>query len=125
VDLGERLWRSGLVVETDYGLPGGDRIPLAVGHPDLPGELLVAVLTDDAAYVAEPSIRVRDRQLAEQLERLGWVVAQVWSAAAFLDPDAEAERVRRVVLAVRDARVGVTGGVAPAAELVVPQVLDD
>ncbi|MCP2264610.1 hypothetical protein APR03_001948 [Promicromonospora thailandica] len=125
VDLGERLWRSGLVVETDYGLPGGDRIPLAVGHPDLPGELLVAVLTDDAAYVAEPSIRVRDRQLAERLERLGWVVAQVWSAAAFLDPDAEAERVRRVVLSVRDARVGVSGGVAPAAELVVPQVLDD
>jgi hypothetical protein len=125
VDLGERLWRSGLVVETDYGLPGGDRIPLAVGHPDLPGELLVAVLTDDAAYVAEPSIRVRDRQLAEQLERLGWVVAQVWSAAAFLDPDAEAERVRRVVMAVRDARVGVSGGVPPAAELVVPQVLDD
>ncbi|MFI2487902.1 hypothetical protein ACH47X_13380 [Promicromonospora kroppenstedtii] len=125
VDLGERLWRSGLVVETDYGLPGGDRIPLAVGHPDLPGELLVAVLTDDAAYVAEPSIRVRDRQLAERLERLGWVVAQVWSAAAFLDPDAEAERVRRVVLSVRDARVGLSGGVAPAAELVVPQVLDD
>lgn len=125
VDLGERLWRSGLVVETDYGLPGGDRIPLAVGHPDLPGELLVAVLTDDAAYVAEPSIRVRDRQLAERLERLGWVVAQVWSAAAFLDPDAEAERVRRVVLAVRDARVGQTGGVPPAADPVVPQVLDD
>jgi G:T-mismatch repair DNA endonuclease (very short patch repair protein) len=68
---------------------------------------------------------VRDRQLAEQLERLGWVVAQVWSAAAFLDPDAEAERVRRVVMAVRDARVGVSGGVPPAAELVVPQVLDD
>ncbi|WP_125776195.1 hypothetical protein [Antribacter gilvus] len=125
IDLGERLWRSGLVVETDYGVGDGDRIPLAVGHPDLPGELLVAVLTDDAGYVAEPSIRVRDRQLAERLERLGWVVAQVWSAAAFLDPDGEAERVRRVVQAVRDERVGVSGGVAPAAEPVVPTVLDD
>ncbi|MBL0888432.1 hypothetical protein [Myceligenerans indicum] len=117
-DLGERLWKTGLVVETDYGIGDGERIPLAVGHPDLPGELLVAVLTDDAAYVAEPSIRVRDRQLANRLEKLGWVVAQVWSAAAFLDPDAEAERVRQVVLAVRDARVG-AGGVVE-----VPQVVE-
>ncbi|RPF19885.1 hypothetical protein [Myceligenerans xiligouense] len=117
-DLGERLWKAGLVVETDYGIGDGERIPLAVGHPDVPGELLVAVLTDDAAYVAEPSIRVRDRQMANRLEKLGWVVAQVWSAAAFLDPDAEAERVRQVVLRVRDARVGSAGFVA------VPQVVE-
>ncbi len=56
LDLAERLWRAGLVVETDYGIGDGDRIPLVVGHPDLPGELLVAVLTDDAAYVAERSV---------------------------------------------------------------------
>ena len=105
-DLGERLWKAGLVVETDYGIGDGDRIALAVGHPDLPGELLVAVLTDDDAYVAEPSIRVRDRQWAARLERLGWVVAQVWSAAVFLDPEGEAERVRQTVLSVRDARLG-------------------
>jgi len=30
-----------------------------------------------------------------------------------------------VVLAVRDARVGQTGGVPPAADPVIPQVLDD
>ncbi|WP_425956060.1 hypothetical protein [Xylanimonas sp. McL0601] len=120
VDLGERLWRLGYLVETDYGLPDGDRIPLVVGHPDLPGELLVAVLTDDAAYVAEPSVRVRDRQVAERLERLGWVVTQVWSAAAFLDPDGEAERVRRLVQRVRDERIGTAGGVVPPREVVVP-----
>jgi hypothetical protein len=97
VDLAERLWRHGLVVEIDHGLPGGTRIPLAVGHPDLPGRLLVAVLTDDDAYVAEPSIRVRDRQVADRLERLGWGVVRVWSAAAFLDPQAEVDRIRRAV----------------------------
>jgi hypothetical protein len=125
VDLGERLWKLGYLVETDYGAPDGDRIPLVVGHPDLPGELLVAVLTDDAAYVAEPSVRVRDRQLAERLERLGWVVTQVWSAAAFLDPDGEADRVRRLVQRVRDERIGTAGGVVPPREVVVPVLPDE
>jgi hypothetical protein len=124
-DLGERLWRLGYLVETDYGTGDGDRIPLAVGHPDLPGELLVAVLTDDAAYVAEPSVRVRDRQLAQRLERLGWTVTQVWSAAAFLDPDGEADRVRTLVQQVRDERVGTTGGVPVPPEVVVPVLPED
>lgn len=125
MDLGERLWRLGYLVETDYGTGDGDRIPLVVGHPDLPGELLVAVLTDDAQYVAEPSVRVRDRQLAQRLEGLGWTVAQVWSAAAFLDPEGEADRVRRLVQQVRDDRVGTPGGVPVPPEIVVPVLADD
>ncbi|GAA3796456.1 hypothetical protein [Cellulomonas soli] len=99
LDLAERLWRAGLTVEVDHGIAGGTRIPLAVGHPSLPDRMLVAVLTDDEAYVAEPSIRVRDRQVAERLARLGWSVVRVWSAAAFLDPQAEADRVVAAVLA--------------------------
>lgn len=98
IDLAERLWRAGLLVETDFGVPGGERIPLVVGHPDLPERMLVAVLTDDDAYIAEESVRVRDRQRAEHLERLGWTVVQVWSAAAFLDPVKEANRIRTAVL---------------------------
>nr|MCW1079758.1 hypothetical protein [Streptococcus anginosus] len=57
VDLAERLWRKGLTVVPRYGLEGGTRIPLAIGHPDYPGELFVAVLTDDADYVAQKSLR--------------------------------------------------------------------
>ncbi|GEL95018.1 hypothetical protein [Cellulomonas composti] len=97
VDLAERLWRHGLTVELDHGVPGGVRIPMVVGHPDAPGRMLVAVLTDDEAYVREPSVRVRDRLLADRLERLGWSVLRVWSAAAFLDPDGEVDRIRRAV----------------------------
>ena len=93
LDLAERLWRLGLAVDLDHGIPGGARIPLVVGHPDLPDEMMVAVLTDDEAYVAEPSVRVRDRQVPERLERLGWTVVQVWSAAAFLDPQGEADAI--------------------------------
>ncbi|BDZ42691.1 hypothetical protein GCM10025865_19900 [Paraoerskovia sediminicola] len=112
LDLAERLWRAGLMVETDYGTGTDRRIPLVVGHPDLPNELLVAVLTDDAEYVAEPSVRLRDRRRAEELEALGWTVVQVWSAAAFLDPVKEAERIRRVVQAARDGRGAVAVGAA-------------
>jgi hypothetical protein len=97
LDLAERLWKHGLLVEADHGIPGGDRIPLVVGHPDLPGEMLVAVLTDDAGYTAEPSVRVRDRLTADRLERVGWSVVRVWSAAAFMDPQAEVDRIRRAV----------------------------
>ena len=97
LDIAERLWKHGLLVEADHGIPGGERIPLVVGHPDLPDEMLVAVLTDDAEYTAEPSIRVRDRLTADRLERVGWSVVRVWSAAAFLDPQAEVDRIRRAV----------------------------
>ena len=118
VDLAERLWGAGLLVEINYGVAGGSRIPLAVGHPDLPGELVVAVLTDDAAYVAEPSVRVRDRQLAQRLERLGWAVVQVWSAAAFLDPQGEADAIARTVLA----RVQARARMAPRPPIALPPV---
>jgi hypothetical protein len=98
LDLAERLWRMGLTVAVGHGVPGGAAVPLAVGHPDLLDEHLVAVLTDDDAYLAEPSVRVRDRQTAERLERLGWTVVQVWSAAAFLDPQGEADAIAHAVL---------------------------
>jgi hypothetical protein len=120
LDLAERLWRHGLTVDVDHGIPGGTRIPLVVGHPDAPDRFLVAVLTDDQAYVDEPSIRVRDRLVPERLERLGWAVLRVWSAAAFLDPQAEVDRIRRAVHAAVPAPV-----VAPAAPRVVPVVDDE
>ena len=103
LDLAERLWRAGLLVDVDHGPGDGYRIPLVVGHPDVPDRMLVAVLTDDEAYVAEPSVRVRDRQVPQRLERLGWSVAQVWSAAAFLDPQAEADAVCAAVIEARHA----------------------
>lgn len=111
LDLAERLWRRGLLVDVDHGCPGGDRIPLVVGHPDLPDRMLVAVLTDDDAYVGEPSVRVRDRQVPQRLEQLGWTVVQAWSATTFLDPEAEAQGVFEAVLEAR-ARVAEEEAVA-------------
>ena len=95
-DLADRLARMGLLVERDFGL-SADRIELAVGHPDLPGRLLLAVDTDGAHYVDTPSQRERDRLRAERLEAVGWATERVWSWALFIDPDGEAERIRRAL----------------------------
>ncbi|EWS81945.1 hypothetical protein BF93_14045 [Brachybacterium phenoliresistens] len=95
-DLADRLWRLGLHVEADFGLTE-DRIELALGHPELPGRFLVAVDTDGETYVGTRSQRERDRLRAERLEALGWATERVWSWALFIDPDGEAERIRRAV----------------------------
>lgn len=95
-DLADRLFRLGLVVERDFGL-SSDRIELALGHPEMPGRLLLAVDTDGAHYVDTPSQRERDRLRAERLEAAGWATERVWSWALFIDPDGEAERIRRAL----------------------------
>ncbi|MDO5726847.1 MAG: DNA helicase, partial [Bowdeniella nasicola] len=112
VDLADRLWRLGLTVVPRYGLPGGVRIPLAIGHPDHPGELFVAVVSDDDAYMAEPSIRVRERHRIERLRQRGWAVYQAFSTSVFLDPQAEAQRIVDLVIEVLTAK---QPGSAPAA----------
>ena len=95
-DLAERLFRLGLLVERDFGL-SSDRIELALGHPDMPGRMLLAVDTDGSHYVDTASQRERDRLRAERLEAAGWATERVWSWALFIDPDGEAERIRRAV----------------------------
>ena len=74
------------------------RIPLAIGHPESPGRLLLAVLTDDEEYLAEPSQRVRDRARPRWLEAQGWAVYTALSMPLFIDPDKEASLVVDAVL---------------------------
>ena len=121
VDLAEHLWRKGLSVVPRYGTDGGVRIPLAIGHPDYPDELLVAVLTDDVDYISEPSLRRRDRHRVERLERRGWHVHMAFSAGVFVDPEAEAKAIEELVLAVLVER---QGNAAPPMEAV-PDRVDD
>lgn len=100
VDLAERLWRLGITVVPQYGRPGWFRIPLALGHPSRPDELLLAVLTDDTAYTTETSLRRRDRHWPERLIQRGWHVRTVFSTAVFMDPQGEAERIAAEVLSL-------------------------
>lgn len=103
VDLAERLWKLGLTVVPRFGIPGGIRVPLAIGHADLPSELLVAVLTDDEAYIREPSLRRRERMWPSRLEAAGWQVVTCYATEVFTNPQAQTERVLRMVeKALRD-----------------------
>lgn len=120
IDLAERLYSMGLEVVPNVGIPGGMRIPLAIGHPEVPGRLLVAVLTDDEAYVAEPSLRVRDRMWPAMLEAQGWKVHTALSMAVFIDPAKEANTIVQLVLDAVDEINGV-----PDQQVVeVPMVVD-
>lgn len=98
VDLAERLYAKGLNVVPNLGVPGGLRIPLAIGHPEVPGELLVAVLTDDEDYISQPSSRVRDCLIPRMLEGQGWMVRIELSMAVFIDPNKETEAIVQLVL---------------------------
>jgi hypothetical protein len=122
MDVGERLWQMGYTVDVSFGTGDGIRIPLVVGHPDISGEHLVAVLTDNAGYANEPSLRKRDRLTAEQLESAGWHVIHVWSTAAFLDPSAEVDRICRLVQVAHDTRLRAAGVITHVA---VPILADD
>lgn len=105
VDLADRLWRLGLRVEANLGGNSRFRIPLAVGHPKLPDEFLVALLTDDAHYVLEPSMRRRERHWIERLQNRGWKVNTVFSTAVFMDPQGQAEEILEIVLAALKTRL--------------------
>ncbi|MGO1582884.1 MAG: hypothetical protein ACTHXO_06640, partial [Actinomycetaceae bacterium] len=110
-DLVRRLRGLGLVVEEN--LRGAVDVPIALGHPELAGQRLVAVLTDAGEDAGEHSLRRRlDRGFV--LARAGWRVERAFTVSVFLDPQAEADRLRRVVLdevAARRATAGGPGGV--------------
>ncbi|MDP9801171.1 hypothetical protein J2S49_001247 [Arcanobacterium wilhelmae] len=101
-DLKRRVEADGWVAQLNYGYEGSVSIPLVVGHPDIPGTWAVAVVFDDDSYVAEKSLRRRDRYRVEMLEVRGWRVHQTFSTSLFIDPAGEAERVGALMREVHE-----------------------
>lgn len=90
-DLATRIRARGLSVEVNYGFETGFRVPLVVGASS--SSYRLAILTDDAQFMAFRSLRQRYRFNVENLEGLGWSVMFSWSVAAFVDPDKEVDRI--------------------------------
>lgn len=100
-DLARRIEAAGYSTRANVG-DGEWHIPLVVGHPDIPGEWVVAVLFDDDVYSAQCSLRRRDRYRIQVLEQHGWSVYQTFSTSLFVDPQGQAQRVMACVDAVRE-----------------------
>lgn len=90
-DLAQRLRARGLNAAVNYGFDRGPRIPLVVGLKDKPFAL--AVLTDDVQFMGTQSTRERHRIIMQDLISLGWSVMNVWSVAAFVNPDKEIDHI--------------------------------
>ncbi len=94
-DLQTRLAAVGVPVQAGVGDPAWP-VDLALGDPRRSGRMLVAIDLDGPAHAARPSVRERDRQRQDRLERAGWVYCRVAAMDLFLDPDAEVERIRAI-----------------------------
>lgn len=98
-DLAARLHEQGFKTARNFGYPGSQSIPLVAGSEEIPGTWAVAVLLDDSSYVAEPSLRRRDRHRIETYEEAGWKVFQTYSTSLFVDPAGQAQTVGELIRA--------------------------
>ena len=75
----------------------GFRIDIGVRHPDRPGQYIVAVECDGAAYHSALWARERDHLRQEILENLGWRFHRIWSTDWFHRCEQEKRRLREML----------------------------
>jgi very-short-patch-repair endonuclease len=68
------------------------RIDLGIVHPDRPGDYLVGVECDGAAYHSAATARDRDKVRAAILEGLGWKLLRIWSTDWWIDKERAADK---------------------------------
>ncbi|GAA4808770.1 hypothetical protein GCM10011365_16850 [Marinicella pacifica] len=73
------------------------RIDIGVVNPKSPGEYLLGVECDGAAYHSSISARDRDRLRQENLERKGWNIHRIWSTDWFNSRDIEIYRLEKAI----------------------------
>ena len=83
----------------------GYRIDMGVRHPDRPGEFVLGVECDGAAYHSAASARDRDRLRASVLEGLGWRLHRIWGISWYRDRVGQAALLKA---AIESAIAGVT-----------------
>jgi hypothetical protein len=100
-DVAAVITSLGFIADTQVG-SAGFRIDIGVRHPDRPGQYLVAVECDGAAYHSALWARERDRLRQDILENLGWQFHRVWSTDWFHHPKREVERLKAALASSRD-----------------------
>jgi very-short-patch-repair endonuclease len=109
---------AGFHVHPQVGVKGF-RIDLGVIDPPRPGEFILGVECDGAAYHSARSARDRDRLRQQVLEGLGWRLHRIWSTDWFRNPRREADRLLAAIKEAKESAVG------PKAEVISDEDLAD
>lgn len=86
----------GYDVVTQVG-SAGYRIDLGVKHPDRPGEYVLAVECDGAAYHSAATARDRDRLRSRVLKGLGWNIHRIWGISWYRDRHGESLKLKAAI----------------------------
>ncbi len=114
-----RSW--GYLVHTQVGA-AGYRIDLAVLHPDRPGEYLLGVECDGAAYHSARTARDRDRLREQVLVGLGWRIHRIWGISWWRDRSSQESRLRAAIETAIEAAIEST--VEPAIDSAAGPAID-
>lgn len=90
------LMRKGWNVVPQIGV-SRFRIDLGIVHPDRPGDYLVGIECDGAAYHSAATARDRDKVRAAILSGLGWKLLRVWSTDWWVDKAGATERLHQAI----------------------------
>ncbi len=83
---------KGYSVKTQVGC-SGYKIDLAIRDKDNPGQFLLGIECDGAAYHSCATARDRDRLRQEVLEKLGWKIYRIWSTDWFKNPQKQLDKL--------------------------------
>ncbi|WP_323038762.1 DUF3320 domain-containing protein [Gemmobacter sp.] len=100
-DVAAVITSLGFLADTQVG-SAGFRIDIGVRHPDRPGQYLIAVECDGAAYHSALWARERDRLRQDILENLGWRFHRIWSTDWFHHRKREIERLKAALEHARE-----------------------
>lgn len=100
----------------------GYRIDLGIRHPLRPGEYVLGVECDGAAYHSARSARDRDRLRGAVLEGLGWNLHRIWGISWYRDRAGQSARLHE---AIERAVLGDGASTNPATRLPVQAEFDE
>lgn len=97
------LRSKGYSVKTQVGC-SGYKIDLAIRDKDNPGQFLLGIECDGAAYHSCATARDRDRLRQEVLEKLGWKIYRIWSTDWFKNPQKQIDKLVNYIESISDGK---------------------
>lgn len=95
----------------------GYRIDMAVRHPDRPGQYVIGIECDGAAYHSAKTARDRDRLRESVLRNLGWELHRIWGLSWWRDREVQEKRLRKAI------EVAIAESDRPTAPAPIPEVI--